>query len=81
MIHYFESILFEGLIKPIGKPVNRFANQFKRFVQFPAARAESSEAALTQSCNIKRVDDVALDLQSVESKSAHAIWFASYEDL
>ncbi len=48
MIHYFESILFEGLIKPIGKPVNRFTNQFKRFVQFPAARAESSEAVLTQ---------------------------------
>ncbi len=36
MIHYFESILFKGLIKP----VNRFVNQFEWFVQFP----ESSEA-------------------------------------
>ncbi len=44
MIHYFESILFNGLIKPFGKPVNRFANQFEWFVQFPAARAELSEA-------------------------------------
>ncbi len=39
MIHSFESILFKGLIKP-GKPVNRFANQFEWFVQFPAARAD-----------------------------------------
>ncbi len=39
MIHSFESILFKGLIKP----VNRFANQFEWFVQFPAARAELSE--------------------------------------
>ncbi len=61
MIHYFESILFKGLIKPVGKPVNRFVNQtsesfvnqFEWFVQFPAARAESSEAVLTQSCNRK----------------------------
>ncbi len=51
MIHYFESILFKGLIKPVGKPVNRFANKFEWFVQFPAARAELSEAVLTQSCN------------------------------
>ncbi len=29
MIHSFESILFEGLIKPVGKPVNRFTNQFE----------------------------------------------------
>ncbi len=36
MIHSFESILFKGLIKPVGKPVNRFANQFEWFVQFPA---------------------------------------------
>ncbi len=48
MIHYFESILFKGLIKPVGKQVNPFANQFEWFVQFPAARAESSEAVLTQ---------------------------------
>ncbi len=34
MIHSFESILFKGLIKPVGKPVNRFANQFEWFVQF-----------------------------------------------
>ncbi len=47
MIHSFESILFKGLIKP----VNWFMNQFEWFVQFPAARAESSEAVLTQSCN------------------------------
>ncbi len=48
MIHSFESILFNGLIKPFGRPVNRFVNQFEWFVQFPAARAESSEAVLTQ---------------------------------
>ncbi len=58
-------------------------NQFDWFVQFPAARAESSEAVLTQSCNkkfknIKSVEDVALDLQSIESKYANAI---VYEDL
>ncbi len=29
IIHSFESILFKGLIKPVGKPVNRFANQFE----------------------------------------------------
>ncbi len=40
MIHSFEVILFKGFIKPIGKPVNRFANQFEWFVQFPAARAD-----------------------------------------
>ncbi len=62
MIHSFESILFKGLIKPVGKPVNWFMNQFESFVQFPAARAESSEAVLTQSCNRKSVEDVALDL-------------------
>ncbi len=73
MIRYFESILFEVLIKPFGKPVNWFVNQFEWFVQFPAARAESSEAVLTQSCNIKSVEDVSLDLQSVESKSAKAV--------
>ncbi len=78
MIHSFESILFKCLIKPVGKPVNRFANQFEWFVQFPAARAESSEAVLTQRCNrkfknIKSVEDVALYLQSIESKSAKAI--------
>ncbi len=78
MIHSFESILFKGLIKPVGKPVNRFGNQFEWFVQFPAARAESSEAVLTQSWNrkfknIKSDEDVALDLQSIESKSAKAI--------
>ncbi len=49
MIHSFESILFKGLIKPVGKPVNRFANLFEWFVQFPAARAEGSH-----SDNIKR---------------------------
>ncbi len=53
MIHYFESILFKGLIKPVGKPVNWFANQFERCVQFPATHAELSEAVLTQSCNRK----------------------------
>ncbi len=73
MIHSFESILFKGLVKPFGKPGNWFANQFEWFVQFPAAHAESSEAVLTQRCNIKSVEDVALDLQSVESKSAKAI--------
>ncbi len=48
MIHSFESILFKGLIKPVGKPVNRFVNQFEWFIQFPAARADSFEAVLTQ---------------------------------
>ncbi len=51
MIHSFESILFKSLIKPAGKPVNRFENQFEWFVRFLAARAESSEAVLTQSGN------------------------------
>ncbi len=78
MIHAFESILFKSLIKPVGKPVNWFANQFEWFVQFPAVRAESSEAVLTQSCNrkfknIKSIEDVALDLQSIKSKPAKAI--------
>ncbi len=50
MIHSFESILFKVLIKPV---VHRFANQFEWFVKFPAARTESSEAVLTQSCNRK----------------------------
>ncbi len=63
-INYFESILFKGLIKPVGKQVNRFVNHFEWFVQFPAARAESSEAVLTQSCdrkfkNIKSVERAA----------------------
>ncbi len=53
MIHSFESILFKGLIKPFGKPVNRFANQYELFVQFPAARAESSEA-VTESLRTSR---------------------------
>ncbi len=52
-INDFESLLFNGLIKPAGKPVNWFANQFEWFIQFPAACAESSEAILTQSCNRK----------------------------
>ncbi len=52
------------------KQVNRFANQFEWFVQFPAARAESSEAV--HSDNIKSDGDVALDLQSIESKSANS---------
>ncbi len=59
MIHSFESILFKDLIKPVGKPVNRFTNQFEWFVQFPAARAESSEAVLrvvTKFKNIKSVE-------------------------
>ncbi len=62
MIYSFESILFKGFIKPVGKPVNRFANQFEWFVQFPVARAESSEEV--HSDNIKSDEDVALDLQS-----------------
>ncbi len=74
--------MFKGLIKPVGKPVNYFANQFECFVQFPAAYSESSEAVLTQSCNtkfknLKSVEEVALDLQSIDSKFAKA----SYEDL
>ncbi len=69
MINYFESILFKGLIKP----VTRFANQFERFVQFPAARADGSH-----SDNIKSQEDVVLDLQSNESKSAKACLLALY---
>ncbi len=79
MIHSFESILFKGFIKSVGKPVNRFTNQFEWFVQFPAARAESSEAV--HSDNIKSDEDVALDLQSIESKSAKACLLELYEDL
>ncbi len=71
MINSFESILFKGFIKP----VNRFANQFEWFVQFP----ESSEAV--HSDNIKSDEDVALDLQSIESKSAKACLLELYEDL
>ncbi len=41
---------------------------------------QSSEAVLTQSCNMKSIEHVALDLQSIESKSAKLL-FASYEDL
>ncbi len=29
IINSFESFLFKGLIKPVGKPVNWFANQFE----------------------------------------------------
>ncbi len=75
MIHSFESILFKGFIKP----VNRFANQFEWFVQFSAARPESSEAV--HSDNIKSDEDVALDLQAIESKSAKACLLELYEDL
>ncbi len=53
------------MIKPVSKPMIRFANQFEWFVQFPAARAESSEAVLTD-------EDVVLDLKTIESKSAKA---------
>ncbi len=73
MINYFESILFKGLIKPVGKPVTRFVNQFERFVQFPAARADGSH-----SDNIKSQE---LDLQSIESKSAKACLLELYEDI
>ncbi len=78
MINYFESILFKGFIKPVGKPVNRFVNQFEWFVQFPATRAESSETV--HSDNIKSDEDVALDIQSIESKSAKACLLELYED-
>ncbi len=70
MIHSFESNLFNGFIKP----VNRFVNQFEWFV-----RSESSEAV--HSDNIKSDEDVALDLQSIESKSAKACLLELYEDL
>ncbi len=62
MINSFESILFKGFIKPVGKPVNR-----------------SSEAV--HSDNIKSDEEVALDLQSIESKSAKACLLELYEDL
>ncbi len=77
MIHSFESNLLKGLIKP----VNRFVNQFEWFVQFtlPHALTESSEAV--HSGNIKSDEDVALDLQSIESKSAKACLLELYEDL
>ncbi len=79
IIHSFESILLKGFIKPFGKPVNRFANQFEWFVQFPHALTESSEAV--HSDNIKSDEDVASDLQSIESKSAKACLLELYEDL
>ncbi len=65
MIHYFESIVFKGFIKPVDKPVNWFANQFECFVQFPAALTESSEVVLTQSSNRKFKN-----IKSIES-----LWF------
>ncbi len=74
MIHSFESILFKGLIKSVGKPVNWFVNQFEWFVQFPAARDRSG----SHSDNIKGDEDVVLDLQSIESKSAKACFLELY---
>ncbi len=74
MIHSFESILFKGFIKPIGKSVNRVANHFEWFAN--AARAESSEAVHLD--NIKSDEDVALDLvnrkQICKGLFARAIW-------
>ncbi len=72
MIHSFESILFKGLIKP----VNQFTNQIEWFVQFPVTCADG-----THSDNIKSEDDVVLELQSIESKSAKACLLELYEDL
>ncbi len=69
MIHSFQSILFKGLIKP----VNWFTNQF---VQFPATHADGSH-----SDNIKSEEDVGLELQSIESKSAKACLLELYEDI
>ncbi len=59
--------------------MNRFANQFEWFVQLPAARAQSSEAV--HSDNIKSDEDVALDLQSIESKFAKACLLELNEDI
>ncbi len=75
-IHSFESILLKCFIKPVGKPVNRFANQFEWFVQFPATQADGSH-----SDNIKSEEDVVLELQSIESKSAKACLLELYEDI
>ncbi len=55
MIHSFESILFKGLIKPVGRPVNRFVNQFERFVQILAACAEAVVKFKNGHQNIKSV--------------------------
>ncbi len=43
----------QRLDQTIYQTSESFVNQFEWFVQFPAARAESSEAVLTQSCNRK----------------------------
>ncbi len=29
---FYSQMLFKGMIKPVGKPVNRFVNQFELFV-------------------------------------------------
>ncbi len=50
MIHYFESVQFKGLIKPVGKPVNLFVNQLM-VRSVPSFMHGVSEAVLTQSCN------------------------------
>ncbi len=81
MIHSFESILFKGFIKSVGKLVNRFANQFEWFVHFPAAHADWVVWSGSHSDNIKSDEDVALDLQSIERKSAKACLLELYEDL
>ncbi len=49
------------------------------FSSLPHALTESSEAV--HSDNIKSDEDVALDLQSIESKSAKACLLELYEDL
>ncbi len=54
------------------------SRMIRRLEQTSSQTSELSEAVLIQSCNrkfknIKSVEDMALDLQSVESKSAKAI--------
>ncbi len=72
MIHSFVSILLKCFIKSVGKPVNRLANQFEWFIQFPASRAESSElwssSLLTQSCNNRTLSSAAQNGRCMTSK-------------
>ncbi len=76
MIDSFESILFKGSIKSFGKPVNCSRISLNLFSSLPHARADGSH-----SDNIKSEEDVVLELQPMERKSAKACLLELYEDL
>ncbi len=75
MIHSFEDILFKGLIKQLA---NQWIGSWISLNDSLGSLPHARRLTLTQKCNrkfksIKSVEDVALDLQSIESKSAKAI--------